>query len=125
MKFFEKIKNWTQLVKRDAFTVFFATKDTRTPRCLRLLAIVVVAYAISPIDLIPDFIPVLGYLDDLLIVPIGLLLVIRLLPVEVLVDSRIRASSQSLNPTSFKFAAIVVCTWILCLAMLSLWWYVN
>lgn len=123
MKAFTAIKQWAKRIQLDAFAVYHAAKDTRTPRCLRLLAFVVVAYAISPIDLIPDFISVLGYLDDLLIVPVGFLLVIKLLPTAVWADSRAKASSQSVNPASFKYIAVVVSTWLLCVALLLLWWY--
>ena len=71
---------WAQGIKRDVVAVYFAARDPATPWSVRLLALGVAAYALSPIDLIPDFIPVLGYLDDLLIVPLGLMLVIRWLP---------------------------------------------
>lgn len=125
MRVSSKIDKWAQRIRRDAFAVYYAAKDTRTPRYLRILAAVVVAYAVSPIDLIPDFIPILGYLDDLLIVPVGLLLVIRLLPEEVLIESRERASAQLADPTSFKHVAVVVGTWLLCIVMLILWWYAR
>jgi uncharacterized membrane protein YkvA (DUF1232 family) len=72
MTLFTRAKDWARRVKRDAVAVYFAARDPRTPWLARGLAIAVVAYALSPIDLIPDFIPVLGYLDDLLIVPLGL-----------------------------------------------------
>jgi len=125
MTAFTKIKQWAQRIQLDAFAVYCASKDSRTPRYLRILAFVVLAYAISPIDLIPDFIPILGYLDDLFIVPVGLLLIIRLLPAEVWSDSRARASksmsAQSIDSKSFKFKAVVISTWVLCLVLLLLW----
>lgn len=124
MKHFIELKAWARRIKFDAFAVYFAAKDSRTPHYLRIFAILVVAYAISPMDLIPDFIPILGYLDDLLIIPIGLIVIIRLLPNEVLADSRRRASTQLVDAKSFKFVAIVAATWFLCLALL-LWWYMN
>ena len=86
-------KDWARRIKRDVVAVYFAARDARTPWPARCLAVAVAAYALSPIDLIPDFIPVLGYLDDLLIVPLGLLLVIRMLPPAVLQDARDKAAS--------------------------------
>ena len=75
-----KLKRWARAIKRDVVALWFAAKDPRTPWCARAVAAVVAAYALSPIDLIPDFIPVAGYLGDLLIVPLGILLAIRMIP---------------------------------------------
>ena len=66
------------MLKRQALTVYFAARDPRTPLPVRLLALGIAAYAFSPIDLIPDFIPVLGYLDDLILIPLGIALVVKL-----------------------------------------------
>ena len=88
-----RAKTWARGIKRDVVTVYFAARDPLAPLAPRILAAVVAAYALSPIDLIPDFIPVLGYLDDLLIVPLGLLLVMRLMPREVLANARIQADA--------------------------------
>ena len=84
------------------------------PWMIRLLALAVATYALSPIDLIPDFIPVIGYLDDLLIVPLGLLLVIRLLPGDVLAAARVKADAAISRPRSYLAAAVFVFVWILC-----------
>lgn len=118
-----KAKDWARSVKRDVVAVYFAARDPKTPVLARCLAVVVAAYALSPIDLIPDFIPVLGYLDDLLIVPLGLLLVIRLLPPEVLAASREKANTVLARPRSYVAAGLVVCVWLLCCAALAYWWY--
>ena len=117
-----KAKNWARRVKRDLVAVYFAARDPRTPWFARCLAVAVAAYALSPIDLIPDFIPVLGYLDDLLIVPLGLLLVIRLLPPEVLTESREKASALLLRPKSYVAAAVMVGIWLVCIAGFAYWW---
>ena len=79
-----RLRKWAKELKRQTLVVYFAARDPRTPWLARLLALGIAAYALSPIDLIPDFIPVVGYLDDLLIVPLGLMLVLRLLPAGVL-----------------------------------------
>ena len=107
-------------MKRDVVAVYFAARDPRTPPIVRILAIAVAAYALSPIDLIPDFIPVLGYLDDLIIVPLGLMIVIRLLPPEILESARVKAEHIADRPTSRTAAVLIVCAWLLCAGVL---WY--
>jgi uncharacterized membrane protein YkvA (DUF1232 family) len=118
-----QVKDWARRVKRDVVAVYFAARDPRTPLVARCIALAVAAYALSPIDLIPDFIPVLGYLDDLLIVPLGLLLVIRLLPPLVLVESREKANALLSRPRSYVAAAFMVCVWLLCIIGFAYWWY--
>ena len=88
MSIISNLKARARQLKAEVFALYFAAQHPQTPWYAKFLIVAIVAYALSPIDLIPDFIPVLGYLDDLLIVPLGLLLVIRLLPPEVLAESR-------------------------------------
>lgn len=101
--------------------VYYAARDSRTPWFARVLAFAVAAYALSPIDLVPDFIPVLGYLDDLVIVPLGLMLVLRLIPREVLAASRIKAEAAAERPVSRGVAAAIVGLWIFVAVVLGLW----
>ena len=108
-------------IKLDTMTVYFAARDPRTPVAVRLLALAVAAYALSPIDLIPDFIPILGYLDDLILLPLGILLIIRLTPTEVIESSRARAHESAARPTSPVAAAIIVVVWLLCATALAFW----
>ena len=108
--------------KRDVRVVYLAARDPRTPWALRLLALAVAAYALSPIDLVPDFIPVLGYLDDLLIVPLGLALVLRLLPPPVLLAARERAARMLARPRSWLAAALIIMLWVLLAVLLFAWW---
>lgn len=115
-------KAWARRIKRDVVTVYFAARDPRTPLGLRLLALGVAAYALSPIDLVPDFIPVIGYLDDLLIVPLGLLLVIRYLPPEVLEASRAKALAAIERPRSVAAAGVVVLVWVAATVLVVYWW---
>ena len=115
-------KQWARALKRDVLVVYLAARDPRTPWALRLLALAVAAYALSPIDLVPDFIPVLGYLDDLLIVPLGLALVLRLLPPPVLLAARERAARMLARPRSCLAAAIIVMLWVLLAVLLFAWW---
>ncbi|MDH5540939.1 MAG: DUF1232 domain-containing protein [Rhizobacter sp.] len=116
-------KDWARRIKRDVVAIWFAARDPATPMGVRLLALLVAAYALSPIDLIPDFIPVLGYLDDLLLVPLGLMLVVRLLPPPVLAAAREKALALIERPRSMAAAAFIVALWLLCAAGLGYWWW--
>jgi len=100
--------------------VYLACRDPRTPWYAKVFAGGVVAYALSPIDLIPDFIPIVGYLDDLILVPLGIALAVKMIPEAVLVDCRIRAQAASERPTDRKAAAIIVAIW-LAAAVLMVW----
>ena len=117
-----RIRDWARRLKCDTVTVYCAARDVRTPLMLRLFSLAIAAYALSPIDLIPDFIPVLGYLDDLLIVPLGLWLVIRMLPPQVLADSRLQAKALLARPRSHVGALAIVSIWLLCITGLFYWW---
>ncbi|ASJ75315.1 YkvA family protein [Granulosicoccus antarcticus] len=121
MKTTVKIRQWAQQLKQDVVAVYFAARNPETPLLVRCFAIIIAAYALSPIDLIPDFIPVLGYLDDLLIVPLGLFLVIRLLPKDILNDAREKSRAVLSRPQSRAAAIVIIGIWILCLSLLLLW----
>ncbi len=112
-------KDWARRIRRDVVTVYFAARHPETPLLVRLLALAVAAYALSPIDLIPDFVPVLGWLDDLLIVPLGLVVVLRLLPHAVLVTARAQAAASLQRPRSLTAATAIVLVWIACAAGLA------
>lgn len=101
-------------LKRDAFTLYLACKDPRTPWYAKFLAALVVGYAFSPIDLIPDFIPVLGQLDDFILVPLGVLLVRRLISADVLNDCRLRAEEEikSGGPVIRATAVAIILLWL-------------
>jgi uncharacterized membrane protein YkvA (DUF1232 family) len=114
-----RIKTWARALRRDAHAVLLASRDPRTPWAARLLAIAVAAYALSPIDLIPDFIPVLGYFDDLIIVPLGIWLVIALIPEDVVREYRAIASAAAERPVSKAAAIVIVALWISGAALLG------
>jgi uncharacterized membrane protein YkvA (DUF1232 family) len=111
------IKTWAKVLKRDVMTLWFALKHPLTPLHARAFAVIVTAYALSPIDLIPDFIPILGYLDDLIIVPAGVWLLLRMVPSQVLTESRVQADEWVLlgkkKPLSFFGLAIILAVWCL------------
>lgn len=108
-------------MKRDLLALHLAARDPRVPRAAKLVALLVAAYAFSPIDLIPDFVPVLGYLDDLVIVPLGVLLALRLIPPALLAEHRAAAAAMAARPVSRGTAAAIVTAWIATAALL-LWW---
>lgn len=108
-----RLRAWAGRLKRDIHALWFAARDPRTPALARWLAVGVAAYAISPIDLIPDFIPVLGYLDDLILVPLGLWFALRLIPEEVMAECRLRAQAAARRPVSYPAALVVLVIWVL------------
>src|SRR5574338_433452 len=108
---FAALNAWARALKRDVVALWLAARDPRTPWHARALALGVAAYALSPIDFIPDFIPVLGYLDDLLIVPLGLMLVLRLIPPDVMASARAKAAAAGDRPASRAMAAAIVAIW--------------
>lgn len=116
-KFITRAKQWAGTIKRDVRAIWFAGRDPRTPWLAKALALAVAAYAISPIDLIPDFIPIIGYLDDLIIVPLGIILVIRLIPPELMTEYRITAMASAERPVSRIAAVIIVAVWVVCLIL--------
>lgn len=110
----ERVRN----LKRDVVAIGFAVRDPRVPWYAKAVGACVVAYALSPIDLIPDFVPVLGYLDDLVLVPLGLLLVLRLIPADILAEHRVAAAAVVERPVSRAGAAVVIVVWVLAAALL-------
>jgi uncharacterized membrane protein YkvA (DUF1232 family) len=118
-----KLKNAAARLKLEVLALYLAARDPRTPWYARFLVAAVVAYALSPIDLVPDFIPVIGLLDDLILVPIGIALAIRLIPDAVIVECRARAQTafQSGQPVSRAAGAVVLSIW-LTVAGILLWW---
>jgi uncharacterized membrane protein YkvA (DUF1232 family) len=107
-----RAKTWACALRRDAHAIFLASRDPRVPWAVKLFALAVAGYALSPIDLIPDFIPVLGYLDDLIIVPFGIWLVIALIPEEVMRECRAKASADAQLPVGKAGAIAIVIFWI-------------
>lgn len=117
-----RLKGWARAIRRDAHALFLAARDPRTPWALRLFALLVAAYALSPIDLIPDAIPVLGLLDEAILLPLAMLLLIRALPPGLLTEFREAAEAASARPVSWVGAALVILAWV-ALAALLLWWW--
>jgi uncharacterized membrane protein YkvA (DUF1232 family) len=119
----ESLKARARALHQQTLTVYYAARDPRTPLLVRALAVLVAAYALSPIDLIPDFIPVLGYLDDLVLIPLGLALVVRLTPTQVIESARRRADEAAREPVSYPAAFFIAVIWLVLLWMLASWLY--
>ena len=119
----ERWRQWARRLKAETLTIYVALRDPRVPWYAKLLAAAVVAYALSPIDLVPDFVPVLGYLDDLVLVPLGIVLVARIIPEHVLDDCRARAQemTEAERPRSWVAAAAIIAIWVLLLALAVGW----
>ena len=117
----ERLRTWARALKREVIAVWIAARSARTPWAARLLAVCVAAYALSPIDLIPDFIPVLGLLDDLLIVPLGIALAVRCIPAALMARYRIEATARADRPSSRAGMFIVLFLWGVGLGACVLW----
>ena len=121
MQILGSLKARAKELKQFTLVAYYAARDPRTPTLVRLLALLVAAYALSPIDLIPDFIPVIGYLDDLILVPLGLALVVRLLPEPVLASAREQAEREAERPISKAAAGVIVSVWLIVLFFVGRW----
>ena len=111
------LRNWAHAIKRDTHAVYLAARDPRVPWYAKALALVVAGYALSPIDLIPDFIPVLGYLDDVILVPLGIWAVVKLIPPQVMVEQRAAADLAAARPVSRAAAFTIGLVWTASLAL--------
>lgn len=108
-----QLKSWAKAIKRDVIALWLAARDRRTPWYAKLLAAFVAAYALSPIDLIPDFIPILGYLDDLIILPVGIMASVALIPSGLMAEFRTRAEQIATRPQSRSAAVMIVLIWLI------------
>lgn len=122
MSYVARLRQRARQLKAETYALYFAYRDPRVPWYARVVAVCVVGYAFSPIDLIPDVIPVLGYLDDLILVPLGIALAIRLIPPAVLAECRARAQAElrADKPTNWIAAAVIVAIWLLLAALAAL-----
>jgi uncharacterized membrane protein YkvA (DUF1232 family) len=117
---FQRAQRWARTIKRDVVALWLAARDPRVPWYAKAMAGAVAAYALSPVDLIPDFIPVLGYLDDLVIVPAGIILAVRMIPGPLMSEFRSEASRRE-RPASAAGIVAIVCIWIAALALTGFW----
>lgn len=112
-----RLKDWARAIKRDVHALYLAARDPRVPWYAKATAACVAAYALSPIDLIPDFIPVLGYLDDVVIVPMGIMLAVRMIPPTLMAEHRASAALLDERPMSIVGAHAIVAIWIVAIGL--------
>jgi uncharacterized membrane protein YkvA (DUF1232 family) len=115
-----RLNEWARALKRDTVAIYLAARDPRVPWYAKALAFCVAGYALSPIDLIPDFIPVLGYVDDVVIVPLGIFAVVMLVPLAIMAEHRATAEKLAHRPISRAAAVVIAGIWIAALAA-ALW----
>ena len=125
MALLPELKQRARHLKAETFALYLAARDPRTPWYAKFLVAVIVVYAFSPIDLIPDFVPVLGYLDDLILIPMGIALAIKLVPHSVLAECRTRAQEiiQNGKPVSRVAGAVIVVIWLVLGVLCIVWAY--
>jgi len=125
MALLARLREHARQLKAETFALYLAAKDPRTPWYARLLVAGIVAYALSPIDLIPDFVPVFGYLDDLVLIPLGIALAIKLVPNSVLAECRARAQQTVLSgkPVGRVAGVVIIMLWLILAALCILWAY--
>jgi uncharacterized membrane protein YkvA (DUF1232 family) len=113
----ERLKSWARGIRRDVHALYLAGRDPRVPWYAKAMAALVAGYALSPLDLIPDFIPVVGYLDDLILVPAGILLAVRMIPSEIMAEHRASAAAALDRPVSRGAAGVIICVWAAAIAL--------
>jgi uncharacterized membrane protein YkvA (DUF1232 family) len=125
MAVLKQLKKRARHLKAETFALYLAARHTGTPWYAKLFVAAIVAYALSPIDLIPDFIPILGYVDDLVLIPLGLTLAIKMIPPPVMSECRVRAQEVIANgkPISRLAGAVIVLLWLTLVALLAIWAY--
>ncbi|TNC71536.1 YkvA family protein [Rubellimicrobium roseum] len=116
-----RLKDWARRIRRDVLALWIAARDPRTPLTAKILCGAIAAYALSPIDLIPDVIPVLGLLDEAILLPLLILLAARLIPAPLMSEFRAEAARRDERPASRAGAAVIVAIWLLALALIA-WW---
>ncbi len=121
-----RLKAWARRMKRDTLALYLARRDPRVPWHAKAMAMVTAAYALSPIDLIPDFIPVLGYLDDLILLPLFIYVTIRLIPPDIMVELRAQADQRlsEIRPRNMTGAVVIILIW-LSIAALAVYWLIK
>lgn len=125
MAFLARLKLRARNLKAETYALYLAARDPRTPWYAKVLITCIVAYAFSPIDLIPDFVPVLGYLDDLVLIPMGVAFVIKLVPPHILTECRTRARETIQNKKHRNWIAgvVIIVIWVLAAALCIKWFY--
>ena len=117
------LRQWARAIRRDAVALYFAARDPRVPWPVKILGVAIAAYALSPIDLIPDVIPVLGYLDEVILLPLAIAGITRLIPPAIMAEHRARAEAVAALPVSRIAAVVIVAIWIIAAALTARWYF--
>ena len=117
----QRLKAWARKIKTDIIAISLSLKDKRTPFLAKAIAVCIITYALSPIDLIPDFIPIFGYLDDIILVPFGIVIVTKLIPKNLMTELRAKAMEAAPPSSSRVGGVIVICIWIVALTASGFW----
>lgn len=115
-----RLRSWARQLKTDVVATYIAARDSRTPWLVKVVALAVAAYAFSPIDLIPDFIPILGYLDDLIIVPMGIMLVVKLMPKALMAECRAKALNRTRPGANWIVGVLIIAIWLIGIVWLAM-----
>jgi uncharacterized membrane protein YkvA (DUF1232 family) len=118
-----RLKQRARSIKEDVIALYLAARDPRVPWYAKALALCVAGYALSPIDLIPDFVPILGYLDDVVIVPLGIVAAVKLIPENIMAEHRAAAALVSQKPVSRTAGTLIVVLWTVSVALTAWWGY--
>lgn len=116
----KRLKQRAKHLKSEVVALYFAYRDSRVPWYAKLFIVFVVGYTLSPIDLIPDFIPVLGYLDDLVLVPLGVAMALKMIPGQVMEEARMKASTLTTKPKNWFAAAVIIAIWTIIFGLVLL-----
>jgi uncharacterized membrane protein YkvA (DUF1232 family) len=119
----QQLKEWARNLKRDIVALYIAARDPRTPLPAKCVSIAVVTYALSPIDLIPDFIPILGYLDDIILLPLGIIWAVRLIPQDLMQSFRENAIALTQLKKSWIAAGVIMAVWVMAALSFAIWLY--
>jgi uncharacterized membrane protein YkvA (DUF1232 family) len=125
MAILTSLREQARHLKTETFALYLAARHTATPWYAKLIVAAIVAYALSPIDLVPDFVPILGYLDDLILIPLGITLAIKMIPPDVMSECRARARESMANGKliSYVAGAVIVLIWLTLVVLLAIWTY--
>lgn len=118
-----KLNQWAKAIRRDAVALYLAARDPRVAWPVKILAVAIAAYALSPIDLIPDVVPVLGYLDEVILLPLAIAGITRLIPPKIMQEHSARADALAARPVSKAAALIVVAIWTIAAMLIARWYF--
>ncbi|MFA9397836.1 MAG: YkvA family protein [Clostridiaceae bacterium] len=115
------IKDKVKIIKKDLYAIYLAYKHKKTPLYTKILCFLVVGFALSPIDVIPDFIPILGYLDDIILIPLGIMLAVKIIPKDIMAECRIKAENLELTQKNWIIGILIIIFWVFIIYFIYKW----